>query len=417
MTIDYQKTFRALERSLESIERSAQDTHTLSGILEAIILGPGPALGLSGARLYKLDPIEGVFVLEAAVGEPYGLSPGLKVPADYLPIVRVQNEGLVLITADDPGFDPSIEGRVGVGCFAAISVGESTPHLIAFTINNPLDTERVIYLLGTIRHVINLKLMQRQLVSAVEEARIIQLSLLPAQPPSLAGFDIAGKSVPAERVGGDLFDYHRLSDKVLGVSVVDSSGHGLPAALMARDVITGLRVVLDVEYRMTRAIEKVNRVVARSGLTSRFITLFYAEFESNGNLVYCNAGHPPPLLLHGGQVRELREGGIVLGPDPKATYERGFESFEPGSVVLLYTDGISEAVNRRGIQFGTQRLARLLRQLERESAQQIVDAVFEAVGKHTGGVRADDQTVVVIRRLGQPTVSLPPPEPAPRESR
>jgi hypothetical protein len=394
VTIDYQKTFRALERSLESIERSAQDTHTLSGILEAIILGPGPALGLSGARLYKLDPIEGVFVLEAAVGEPYGLSPGLKVPADYLPIVRVQNEGLVLITADDPGFDPSIEGRVGVGCFAAISVGESTPHLIAFTINNPLDTERVIYLLG-----------------------IIQLSLLPAQPPSLAGFDIAGKSVPAERVGGDLFDYHRLSDKVLGVSVVDSSGHGLPAALMARDVITGLRVVLDVEYRMTRAIEKVNRVVARSGLTSRFITLFYAEFESNGNLVYCNAGHPPPLLLHGGQIRELREGGIVLGPDPKATYERGFESFEPGSVVLLYTDGISEAVNRRGIQFGTQRLARLLRQLERESAQQIVDAVFEAVGKHTGGVRADDQTVVVIRRLGQPTVSLPPPEPAPRESR
>jgi sigma-B regulation protein RsbU (phosphoserine phosphatase) len=277
-------------------------------------------------------------------------------------------------------------------------VGENDPHVIAFTIDSAVDPTQVVYLLGTLRHVINLRLLQRHLVSDVEEARRIQMSLLPERAPQFVDFDIAGRSVPAARVGGDLFDFLELSPTNLGVAVVDSSGHGLPAALMARDAITGLRVVLDVQYRLSRAIEKVNRVVARSGLTSRFITLFYAEFESNGNLVYCNAGHPPALLLRGGQIKELVHGGIVLGPDPKASYERGFEQFSAGSVLLIYTDGITEAANARGVQFGLARLSRLLKQCQEASAQGIVDAIFDAVRRHAPGPAGDDQTVVVVRR-------------------
>lgn len=396
--IDYRQTYRALERALTSIERAADDTSTLAGIIDAIILGPGPSLGLTGARMYRHLPEQGVYVMEIAVGEPYGLVPGFTVPEDYAPIQRVRDEGLVAIGADDPGFDPSIEGQVGVQQFAAIAVGENDPHVIAFTIDSAVDPTHVVYLLGTLRHVINLRLLQRHLVSDVEEARRIQMSLLPERAPQFVDFDIAGRSVPAARVGGDLFDFLELSPTNLGVAVVDSSGHGLPAALMARDAITGLRVVLDVQYRLSRAIEKVNRVVARSGLTSRFITLFYAEFESNGNLVYCNAGHPPALLLRGGQIKELIHGGIVLGPDPKASYERGFEQFTAGSVLLIYTDGITEAANARGVQFGLARLSRLLKQCQEASAQGIVDAIFDAVRRHAPGPAADDQTVVVVRR-------------------
>lgn len=396
--IDYRQTFRALERALDSIERSAAASATLSGILEAIIQGPGPSLGLSGARLYRHDPENSVYVMDAAIGEPYGLTLGFTVPDDYAPIQRAVEEGLVAIGADDPGFDRNIEGQIGVQQFAAIAVGDSDPHIIAFTVGPDVDPARAIYLLGTLRHVINLKLMQRHLVSDVEEARRIQMSLLPDKAPRFADFDIAGRSIPAERVGGDLFDYLELSEKNLGVAVVDSSGHGLPAALMARDVITGLRVSLDVQYRMVRAIEKVNRVVARSGLTSRFITLFYAEFEGNGNLVYCNAGHPPALLYRQGVVKELTHGGIVLGPDPKASFERGFEEFGPGSVLLIYTDGITEASNKRGTQFGLPRLIRLLKQSHEQSAAMLIDTVFDAVNKHAPESPTDDQTVVVVRR-------------------
>lgn len=400
--LDYRQTFRTLENALASIERSAAGTRTLSGILDAIILGPGPSLGLVGGRLYRHDPDQQVYVLEAMSGEHGDAQLGFTVRDDYAAIEQVESEGLVVMEPDDPGFDPTIEGQVGVERFAAIAVGEEQPHVIAFTLGATVDERQAIYLLGTLRHVINLKLMQRHLISDMEEARKIQMSLLPSRPPNFGDFDIAGRSVPAERVGGDLYDYLMLSEKNLGVAVVDASGHGLPAALMARDVITGLRVVLDVQYRMVRAIEKVNRVVARSGLASRFITLFYAEFESYGSLIYCNAGHPPPLLWRQGQVKELTHGGIVLGPDPKASFERGFENFPPGSVLLLYTDGITEAANRQGKQFGVGRLTKLLKATSDQKAAVIVDGVFDAVTKFAPGPMVDDQTVVVIRRPGLP---------------
>jgi sigma-B regulation protein RsbU (phosphoserine phosphatase) len=167
---------------------------------------------------------------------------------------------------------------------------------------------------------------------------------------------------------------------------------------MARDVITGLRVVLDVQYRLTRAIERVNRVVSRSALASRFITLVYAEFERNGNMVYCNAGHPPPLLFQDGQVRKLEIGGLLLGPEPNASYERGFERFVPGSTLLFYTDGIVEAQNRSGKEYGAARLEKLLRHMKGAGAAEIVDAIFAEVERFAPGPRRDDQTVVVVRR-------------------
>jgi sigma-B regulation protein RsbU (phosphoserine phosphatase) len=167
---------------------------------------------------------------------------------------------------------------------------------------------------------------------------------------------------------------------------------------MARDVVTALRAVLDVHYRLTYAIERVNRIVARSALASRFISLFYAEFEPSGNLVYCNAGHPPPLLLREGQVTALRRGGLVLGPDPGAVYERGFRNFQPGSTLLLYTDGITEAASNSDTQLDLQRLAALLVETDGESAEKIVDEVFRRVATLAPGAPEDDRTVLVVRR-------------------
>ena len=401
--MDYRQTFRTLERALASIERSAETAAKLSGILEAIVEGPGPALGIHGARLYRRSPQGDAYVLEVAYGARGEIEPGFRVAADYPPMQRVVDEGLVIVGEGDLDFDPAIERRIGVKRFASIAVGDGGEHIIALTLDPEVDQERAIYLLGTLRHIINLKLLHGQWVQDLEEARRIQTSLLPARPPDFHGFDIAARSVPAEEVGGDLYDFVELSDRVLGVAIADSSGHGLPAALMARDVITGLRVVLDVQYRMTRAIERVNRVVSRSALASRFITLFYAEFERTGNMVYCNAGHPPPLLIQDGQVKKLEIGGLLLGPEPSASYERGFERFVPGSTLLFYTDGIVEAQNRAGKEFGVARLERLLRQMKGAGAAALVDAIFAEAERFAHGPQRDDQTVVVVRRpVGNP---------------
>lgn len=395
---EYRRTYRTLEKALESIEESAGVSSTLSGILEAIVLGPGPELGITGARLYQRDRVAGAFVLSASAGESGGVEPGFSVSESYPPIERLLKESFILMEQDDPEFDRDIEGALGVLRFAAITVGDHAPYIIAFTVTPELDPERAILLLGTIRHVINLKMTQRNMLEDIEEARRIQLSLLPMQPPKFHGYDFAFRTLPAEEVGGDLFDFIEVSDRALGVAIGDSTGHGLPAALMARDVVTGLRVAIDIDYRLTRGIERVNRVVARSALSSRFISLLYVEFETTGNVVYCNAGHPPGLICRGGRIARLRHGGPVLGPIPSATYERGYQHFPPGSSLLLFTDGITEAQSPKGKEFGEGRLERIFRETQHLSAQGIVDRIFEEVATHAPGARQDDQTLVVVKR-------------------
>jgi serine phosphatase RsbU (regulator of sigma subunit) len=398
MTINYRQTYRTLERALARSERSVETNATISGILEAVVQGPGPSLGIDGARLYRLDPDHRQYVLIAAQGKSGDAKPGFRVSCDYPPVQKAIDEGLIIVEEGDPEFDPSIENKVGVQRFAAIIVGKDGEFLIGFTISQDVELDQAVYLLATIRHVINLKLELGERQHDVEEARKIQMSLLPDKPPNFHGFEIAARSVPAEEVGGDLYDFIQLSPTLLGVAIADSSGHGLPAALMARDVITGLRCVLDIQYKLTRAVERVNRVVAHSALTSRFITLFYCEFEPSGNLLYCNAGHPPGLLLSQGKIIPLDIGGLILGPEPNASYQRGFERFLPGAVLLLYTDGIIEAESPEGEEFGRERLERLLIDSQHLPAAQIVDRIYGAVDQYSPIPRRDDQTVVVIRR-------------------
>jgi phosphoserine phosphatase RsbU/P len=205
--------------------------------------------------------------------------------------------------------------------------------------------------------------------------------------------------VPAEEVGGDLFDFLRVSERSLGVAVADASGHGLPAALQARDAIIGLRMGVEENLRISATLEKLNRVVNHSALASKFISLFYCELESAGTLVYCNAGHNPPLVWNGTAFRELSRGGMILGPNPTAQYERGYETLDPGAVLLAYTDGIVEAVDAKDDAFGMERLRALIASRTWRSARELVEAIFAAVQAHTGtDVRDDDQTVVAVIR-------------------
>lgn len=394
--VDYKELFRKIDTTVESIDRSEDISADLSRMVERIVEDFRDDLGLEGARIYVRRG--SYYVLEAEYPVDRGHR-GVRVGATYPPIQQLHRRGYVIHDADDPGVDPEFEGEIGVGSFAAIGIGERWEHLVAFSLRSYADRDDVVYTLNTIRHVIRLKFREERFQDRMEESRDIQMSLLPRATPQFGNYDVWSETVPAEEVGGDLYDYIRVSERVLGVGVADSSGHGMPAALQARDAITGLRMGVEERMRITATIEKLNRVVGLGTLASKFISLWYGEIETTGTLAYCNAGHVPPLLYQDGRFEELSTGGLLLGPNPDARYCRGFATLRPGAVLVAYTDGITEAQNDDGEMFEVSRLKAVITSRTWTSAQALVDEIFRAVREFSGSdAPADDQTVTAIVR-------------------
>ncbi len=399
--MDYKNLFRKIERNLRTIERSNDLLATLAEILRRLVDDFQDDLGLVGGRIY--DKKGSSYHLVREYPKPRAPK-DYKIPATYPPIHELVEKGYAYSRLGDAGVDSRIEATLGVKRFAAIGIGEACRQIVAFTLRESSDPEQVGHTLNTIRHAINLKLRSEKFADRFAQARAIQLSLLPPPSPVLGDYDIFAASIPAEEVGGDLYDFIRVSDRSLGIAVADASGHGLPAALQARDAIIGLRMGVEENLRISATLEKLNRVVNRSALASKFISLFYCELESAGTIVYCNAGHNPPLLWDGVAFRELARGGMILGPSPGSQYERGYETLALGSILLAYTDGIVEAVDASDEAFGMERLRAVIRDRAWTSACDLVDAVFEEVRRHVGSdTRDDDQTVVAVLRKAKGT--------------
>lgn len=396
--MNYKQLYRKVEKTLGRIEKSEDLEKTLSLILKSLVDDYKDELGISGGRIYRQRG-KG-YVLTAQYGREARVAPDFRIPLTYPPIQLLLRHGYICMGLEDSGFDRELEAKIGVKRFAAIAIGEDSPYLIAFTVKPEVDREHLRVSLSTIRHAVNLKIRQEVLEDIIQEAKKIQLNLLPKELPKFAGFDVWARSIPAEEVGGDLYDFLEISDRMMGIAIADSSGHGLPSALQARDVITGLRVVVEESFKIVKGIEKLNRVISRGSLSSRFISLFYGEVEPNGNFLYTNAGHPPPIFVRAGLVKYLDKGGMILGPNPDAQYERGYIHFRRGAVLVMYSDGITEATRPDSDElFGAKRLARLVKKLSNRNARELGEAIFDEADRFCGGAPLqDDRTVVVLRR-------------------
>jgi sigma-B regulation protein RsbU (phosphoserine phosphatase) len=406
--MDYRALLKNVEKTLTAIEGGDDAVSTVAAVGEAVVGNFRSELGIAGGRLYQRD--ENDYVLKKGFGRSRKVLDGLAVPMSYEPIRRALEEGVVLADLKDPWVDRELEARLGVTRFAAVSFGDGA-FILSFDVHPRVAADDLLVSLGIIRTVLDSKVKSERLEGLLEEARRIQQSILPRAFPEVGDYEVWATTEPAEAVGGDFYDFIRVGPEAFGTAIADASGHGLLAALLVRDVYVGLRMGIGGDLKIARAIERLNRILNKSRLATKFVSLFYGEFEANGEVIYVNAGHPGPLHLHARtrSFTELDSTGMVLGPSPSATYGRRAAKMEPGDLLLLYTDGIVEAHDARGREFGLDRVRRILLDYRKRSARETSEKVMQAVREFsTGRPAEDDRTVVVIRRTGRPRQALLP---------
>src|SRR5882762_4915039 len=233
---------------------------------------------------------------------------------------------------------------------------------------------------------------KKRLEGQLEVARQVQLELLPASDPILPGYDISAYNFPTEEVSGDYYDWVRIYDDQIGIVIADVAGKGVPAALLMAFLRASLRAATHTGYSPNISMSKVNYLLWESIERDQFVTAFYGLLDStNGTLVYSNAGHNPPLLLNvDGSARFLEQGGVPLGMFRDTRYYEFYLTLEPGQVLVLYTDGVTEANNPKGQEYGTDRLVRALKDSRHLSARALIDFIQHDVLEWTDGLGATD---------------------------
>ena len=234
-----------------------------------------------------------------------------------------------------------------------------------------------------------------------QELRIaaeIQTALLPPPAWSSDHFEAIGRTVPCRAIGGDFFEYLTLSDKTSAFVVADVSGKGAPAALLTAVTQGVLATHASVGGGPATALSRVNEVLIRRSITSKFVTVFMAALAKDGRLTYCNGGHNPPFLVSGTTVRRLTTGGMICGLFEMASYEEDTVTLVPGDCLVMFSDGISEALSATGEEFGDDRILQCINERADGSVSDILEHLVGQVKAFAAGtVQGDDMTAVVVR--------------------
>jgi sigma-B regulation protein RsbU (phosphoserine phosphatase) len=229
-------------------------------------------------------------------------------------------------------------------------------------------------------------------------AREVQQALFPRVPPTLSGLDFSAICLPARGIGGDFYDFVQLSDDRLIFAIADISGKGISAALLMANLQAMLRALAPSTQAPSEVCGKLNSHLHEVTDASKFATFFYAEWHRSARrLIYVNAGHNPPFLLTANGIQSLDRGGIPLGVMPDWTYETGETILNPGDLLVLYSDGITEAESRHGEAYGVSRLMELTASIKNRPLQEIQASILQSARAWSGREADDDMTLVAVR--------------------
>jgi phosphoserine phosphatase RsbU/P len=243
-------------------------------------------------------------------------------------------------------------------------------------------------------------LQQKAFKDELDIARRIQQTFLPKSGPQFADYDIAGVNIPSEAVGGDYYDFINIVDNQCGIAIGDVSGKGIGAALIMATYRASLKAEIRNNFAIRTILAKVNGLLYESIDRENYVTAVYGVLDIRNHVfTYSNAGHPPPFLFKAnGEVIELSFGGYAIGMFANSVYEEASTYLGRGDILLLYTDGVTEAQNETGEEFGVSRIRDVVQQSQKLPAKSIIENIVNAVNQFRNTDRElDDLTMILIK--------------------
>jgi sigma-B regulation protein RsbU (phosphoserine phosphatase) len=329
--------------------------------------------------------------------------------------------GKSVLTSDaqhDPRFASGTVVLQGVRSVLAVPLGVSEKVFGIIYADSPIAegrfTEDHLKVLTTLASVAAIRVENARLVeSRFQQERLerelqlameIQQRFQPTAPPSVPGYELQGISFPCYEIGGDYYDFIQREDGRLVIALGDVSGKGTAAALLMSSLHAAIHAQTGSHDTLVKTISAVNRYLAENIPSNRFVTLFYAELDpESGAVSFLNAGHNPPLIVHAaGTVEQLASGGLPLGIKADADYREGRTHLRMGDVLVIYSDGVTEAASPSGEEFGPTRLYEVVSRNVDASAAGIRDRIESALTKFSQGTQAaDDITLVIVKRQAE----------------
>jgi len=387
-----------MDRLLGEIEALHEDDALLPNVVAELERVFGDELHIRSGHLY--EEIGKRFSLKYKTTEQPIFRKSFPSDSDEITDI-VENQGRILEGDYSSEFlVPDNAPCGGVPVALMVSRGPMHRWLIVYCLTPGWNYEEIAFCLNGVRASLNYRMRAVAAESDLDQAADIQRSLLPSRPPRFANYDIAASSRSAETVGGDFFDFLDLSNQILGLVIGDASGHGLPAALLVRDVMMGIRMGTSLQLKMIYSLKKLNSVIHNTTYSTRFTSLFYGELEKNGNVLYANMGHTPGLIIDGDNVTMLSPTGTIMGPLADLQLDRAYAYLPVGGILVLYTDGITERVRSNGEAWDIDGLVALIKENRDLPAKELLEVIFKTALSlgHESDILEDDATVVVVKR-------------------
>ena len=403
---------------LSETSRLLSSTLDPDAVLDNIVRTLAEVMRVKACSLRLLNPAGDELVIAAA----FGLSPSYLRKGPVLVAENPNDEAALageIIIVPDMRSDPHVrygdaarrEGLVSSLSVGLIAKGKPLGTLHIYTSAPHEFTPEDVRLFRSVADQAAITVQNTQLVEEVVSARQqqhelslaakVQKRLLPARAPAIPGYDCYGVTVPSLAVGGDFHDWIELPGGNWGIAVGDVAGKGVPGAILMASVRAALRAHAEHVYALDHIMGRINKALVAETEVSEFVTLFYGVLDSKARrLTYASAGHEPAVLIHGGEMRQLRTGGPLLGVAAEAKYEYEAVDLVPGDSLVVFSDGACDAANYQGQRFGRDRLMDSIRRHAQYGAERAVDEIHWDIRRFTGlAPRADDLTLLVMKVL------------------
>lgn len=407
---------KKLHRTIETIasKKFSSDEELLKTVLREIV-EDSSIHNVNGGRIWRLVPELAGYKLLYQCGKIQKMSSDLVIKiSDYPTFDLISSERTILGNETH-----ELLRKKGIFKFSASGLGFKTkvigkPYFdYILALNSEKMNEELRITLSIIATALTSQIKQRKyavsannLKADIDKARQLQKSILPEHEYTFFNYDIYGLTDPAAIVGGDFFDYLEVGDskEVLGIALGDAASKGVAAAAEAMYLSGALRMASNFEIKISPLMQKMNQLVNKIFEDDKFISLFYGELiaDEKGLFLYANAGHNPPMFLKSksNKIEYLEPTGPVLGPAPQSKYTIANVSFDIGDILVIYSDGITEAVNISFEEFGEKNLSKVLRRSMNKTPKEITYAILDELIKFSkNGKYSDDKTLVVVKRV------------------